>query len=747
MKNATKPVMVFYSYAHEDEVLRDELEKHLTLLQRQGRITSWYDRKILAGEECAGKIDQQLEEASLILLLISPDFLASTYCYEIEMQRALERHRQGTARVIPIILRPVYWSGAPFAHLQCLPRDGTPVTERANRDAAFFEITEGICSIIEQQDVVVLPLPSPNRHNRKRVLKRVRSIWIEGILEHSLHQAMLIKVGLHEEPCAVANPWKLDVQETNFPARLLPPETHVTSIYDAADGELLILGAPGAGKTTLLLELTRDLLKRAEENEHEPIPVVFQLSSWATKREPLVSWLIEELQHKYMIPRFIAEQWVTMDQLIPLLDGLDEVVIEQRQTCLDEINAYHQNHPLHPLVVCSRRSEYNVLATPLTMQRAIMLQPLTIQQVETYFAQLGESVVSLWYILSINKELQEVVTTPLMLNILTLTYHDRSVQDLADKRSVDVLQQHIFERYVERMLARRGTSVRYSHEQTLYWVTWLAKQMKQKNLTALYLERMDVNWLPTKRWRWINDIMTALPDSLPAGLLIGLAFGLPFGLLVLPFGLLTGFPKKVLSETTHWTWNRIKKWKYHILLIGLLVGLLIGLLDGLLIGLLIGLLSILLGMLLNGLSKGQVDPQFLLTPNAGIRLSIRNELFTGLFFGLPYGLLIGLLVGHSIGPFVGLLDGLLYGLLIGLFSAAAPYFQQKFLMLLLYHLGFIPKDFIPFLEYATERILLRRVGGGYMFVHSLLMDYFASLASPSAPVEEEKPTAPTNTST
>ena len=95
------PATVFYSYAHEDEALRDELEKHLSLLQRQGTITAWHDRQITPGTDWQREIDQHLDKASLILLLISPDFLASDYCYTIEMQRALERHRAGKARVIP----------------------------------------------------------------------------------------------------------------------------------------------------------------------------------------------------------------------------------------------------------------------------------------------------------------------------------------------------------------------------------------------------------------------------------------------------------------------------------------------------------------------------------------------------------------------------------------------------------------------------------------------------------------------
>jgi tetratricopeptide (TPR) repeat protein len=141
---ATEPLEIFYSYAHEDERLRDELEKHLSGLKRQGFITDWHDRDITAGSEWKDAIDDHLESAHIILLLISPDFLASDYCHDVEMTRALERQEKNEARVIPIILRPVDWDGVPFSKLQCLPKNAEPVTLWKNEDAAFMDIAKGI---------------------------------------------------------------------------------------------------------------------------------------------------------------------------------------------------------------------------------------------------------------------------------------------------------------------------------------------------------------------------------------------------------------------------------------------------------------------------------------------------------------------------------------------------------------------------------------------------------------------------
>jgi tetratricopeptide (TPR) repeat protein len=143
-------VDVFYSYSHKDWKLRDELEKSLTMLKRDGIITGWYDRKIGGGEEWAGAIDEHINSARIILLLISADFLASDYCYDIEVKRAMERHEAGEALVIPVILRPVDWSSAPFGRLQGFPRDAKPITKWKNRDEAFKDVALGIRKVAEK---------------------------------------------------------------------------------------------------------------------------------------------------------------------------------------------------------------------------------------------------------------------------------------------------------------------------------------------------------------------------------------------------------------------------------------------------------------------------------------------------------------------------------------------------------------------------------------------------------------------
>lgn len=163
------PIELFYSYAHEDEKLRAELEKHLSLLKRQGYISGWHDRAINAGQAWEHEIDSHLNSARIILLLVSPDFMASDYCYDIEVKRAMERHNAGEARVIPIILRPVDWHSALFGKLQALPRDGKPVRLWSNQDEAFLQITQGIRDVVQRLRSATSPQNRPAESTTRQV--------------------------------------------------------------------------------------------------------------------------------------------------------------------------------------------------------------------------------------------------------------------------------------------------------------------------------------------------------------------------------------------------------------------------------------------------------------------------------------------------------------------------------------------------------------------------------------------------
>jgi hypothetical protein len=142
---------LFFSYSHKDEELRNKLEVHLTMLKRQGLIETWHDRRILAGSEIDHAIDKNLDAADVILLLVSPDFIASDYCYEREVARAMERHERQEAAVIPVILRACDWHEAPFGKLLAAPTDGKPVNRWADLDEAFLNVVTMIKKVLARK--------------------------------------------------------------------------------------------------------------------------------------------------------------------------------------------------------------------------------------------------------------------------------------------------------------------------------------------------------------------------------------------------------------------------------------------------------------------------------------------------------------------------------------------------------------------------------------------------------------------
>ncbi|HYT43166.1 MAG TPA: TIR domain-containing protein, partial [Methylomirabilota bacterium] len=151
-------IKIFFCYSHEDELLLTSLKMHLRPLQREGLIDEWHDRDISAGTEWKREIDNDLNTAQVILLLISQYFMNSDYAYSMETKRALERHERGETRVIPVILRPVYWERAPFAKLQALPTNAKAVKSWHDENTAFHEISKNIRKIVEELNIITTPL-------------------------------------------------------------------------------------------------------------------------------------------------------------------------------------------------------------------------------------------------------------------------------------------------------------------------------------------------------------------------------------------------------------------------------------------------------------------------------------------------------------------------------------------------------------------------------------------------------------
>ena len=505
--------------------------------------------------------------------------------------------------------------------------------------------------------------PSASRElvdeNRQRMLNRVHFRWIAGVLEQSLYKRALIVLGLVAQPDAVENPWRFAFLESTLPPRSLPEGTRITDAYDEADGELLILGEPGAGKTTLLLELTRDLLERARSDHHYPIPVVFNLASWTERRHPFAVWLVEELNQKYQVPHELGQQWVTTDQLLPLLDGLDEVAQTHRAACVEAINTYRQEHGLVRMVICSRSSDYLVQGARVLLRTAVVVQPLTDQQIEEFLSSAGEDLAAMRVALRQDPTLHDMARTPLMLSILALTYHGVSVEDALAVGTPLERRRIVFEKYVERVLGRSGTNRHYSAEQTKRWLAWLGSQLDWHSQTEFYIERLQPSWLSSgqSRQRYRHAIVllifgiqifisSALFSWLRGGLK-GSTFGVGVGLL----GLLGAGPG---NTTLGWMAR----------------GLGGGLEGGGSLGIIMSIGTVIVILLVR-------DPLPALSVRAfgrGLYTALRSGLvigggvgiFASLVFSLAYGLRDGLVRGVGTGLFSGLLIGMTSGLIAGL---------------------------------------------------------------------------------
>ena len=175
-------VRVFISYSHKDEALRDRLATHLSNLQWQGIIDSWYDRQLTAGTEWDNKIKTELEAADIILLLISPDFIASKYCRDVEIPIALQRHEAKLAYVVPVILRPFDWFDAPFAKLQAFPKDAKPITTWPNQDEAFVSVAQGIRTAAKLMQGYRQQQTEQSQLIRSQYLQKVEEVLSDGVI-------------------------------------------------------------------------------------------------------------------------------------------------------------------------------------------------------------------------------------------------------------------------------------------------------------------------------------------------------------------------------------------------------------------------------------------------------------------------------------------------------------------------------------------------------------------------------------
>ncbi len=363
---------------------------------------------------------------------------------------------------------------------------------------------------------------SPVQQNRLHMLQRLQKTY-DDLLTHSLQERAWLELGLVSTPSAVQNTSTLLLRLSNLPERLIPAETPIEQVFEQAGRELLILGEPGAGKSTLLLKLGQQLVADERLDGLKPLPVLLPLSSWSSNHPPLEDWLAEQVAQFYNIPRLLANHWVQEGQLLPLLDGLDEMEETARAACIIEINTFHHKY-VGPLVICSRQAEYETAtkAQHLNVQSAILIQPLSREQIDGYLVQAGKPLNALRRALKQNAALAELTTTPLILHVLMLAYHGITVRELSHKEAE--LRMQIWQEYVRRMVEQNGNALAFPLEQTRSWLHWLASQMRQHDQPIFFLEHLQPDWL-TERQRRAYDWLGVRLPAMIIGALISVLFG------------------------------------------------------------------------------------------------------------------------------------------------------------------------------------------------------------------------------
>jgi hypothetical protein len=368
--------------------------------------------------------------------------------------------------------------------------------------AGNYVVGQGTINIIQQ-----LPELDREGYRNLTILRdKVRQFWIGGVLEKSVHGEALIALGRQSVADAVDHPWASTLELPDQKSQIVPSGKKTSEAFYECGRALLILGEPGSGKTITLLELARDLIQKSEVDPTQPVPVIFNLSSWSARQQPLLAWLIEELKTKYFVSRKLGELWLQENRLLLLLDGLDEVIADARSSCVATIHKHIEEQGSSGIVVCCRIADYTTLPLKLKLNAAICVQPLTSEQIDQYLQHSGEGLAALRQAVNDDVVLNDLAQTPLMLSIMSLAYQEVTSSQLkADGlKTLQERRKHIFEQYVERMFSRRQQTGRaFGKANTKDWLAGLAQQMTGRAQTVFLVEGLQPDWLPRRGEHWI----------------------------------------------------------------------------------------------------------------------------------------------------------------------------------------------------------------------------------------------------
>jgi GTPase SAR1 family protein len=524
---------------------------------------------------------------------------------------------------------------------------------------------------------------------RQKLLQIVNE-RIESIINSSLNNRVYMVLEMEQDPEQIEAPFLGEVK-VNFQRKITLDNTEIINVFDHPEvaGRLLILGQPGAGKTTMLYKLAFELVKRASANSNHPIPVILSLSSWKNDNQSIKDWLVNELKDKYGVRKDIGKGLVENQEIIPLLDGLDELAAERQENCVIKINEFLQPSTwTNPVVVCSRLKEYERYKALLQLNNSIELRPLSTEQIYQYLRSTDN--LQLWNSISHDADLSQLAQTPLLLNIIVLSAEELLIQTWQQFKSSDKRLGYLFDAYISRMLKRPYKDKQPLQSNTERWLSWLSRRLIEESATEFFIEKIQPDWLSNKFHKIIYDVIVwGVIGTLINGLIYGRILGLTSGLIEgLIYGLISGLIYGLIGELIKKKIESIKlinrlinfrmtiKWLIYGLINGLNYGLINGLINGLIhglrsSGLSSGLINGLISGLISGLILGLIRDE--IQPVENLKFSLDKSL-TGLILGLISGLILELIVTlingatslliNSLIP--GLINGLIYGLILAM---------------------------------------------------------------------------------
>lgn len=617
------------------------------------------------------------------------------------------------------------------------------------------------------------------QRSRRNLLRRVK-FNVDGQLANSLHKQVKLdldmedqqqQIGKHKnelipedhlEISSITTKFFLNRDFQSFGGQtdqplVLDSTQKIVDIFDREDiqRQLLILGEPGAGKTTELLHLAQDLLKRALENEDFPIPVLLELTTWE-ERKTIEEWIADRLSMPkadggYAISKSVVNQWLQDDDIIPLLDGLDEIGLRRQKKCIEAINKFLIERSPYGLSVCCRREEYQAAQVQINaLKGAVYLKPLREDQIEYFFRHLNRS--SMWKRIQSSSKMMDLARTPLFLSMLVEAYQGKPINSNAE----------LFDAFIAKKLEKPNAGVYHLDEknnsqQTYQYLVWLANKLENTNKSDFLIEGLQPSFLRQCQeelelykiiislihflfflliiglifWLriWLNfKMITGGNDSL----LLGLSFGLSFvvnGMIIISLGLSKKWRNWLdspiqPSEKLNFSFSKglssgIRTGLSAGIFFGLLFGVLSGPSFGLAAGVVYGLILGLIQGLLKGLYAQSINEKDF--PNQGIWQSLRNSLIGGLIVSFIFGIFFGLIAGLP----AGLIAGIVFGTLFAMVSGLEAVIKHVSLRIVLTKSGHTPWNYARFLNYAVELRFIRQVGGRYRFVHGLLRKHFA----------------------